>query len=30
VPCQSSHAFGVPMRRERPPASTIPAGMRRA
>ena len=29
-PCQSSHAFGVPMRLERPPASTIPAAMRRA
>ena len=26
-PCQSSHAFGVPMRLERPPASTIPAGI---
>ena len=29
-PCQSSHAFGVPMRLERPPASTIPAGIQRA
>ena len=25
VPCQSSHAFGAPMRLERPPARTIPA-----
>ena len=27
MPCQSSHAFGAPIRLECPPASTIPAGM---